>query len=242
MWCGAILCAIVLYRKEALQGDVVGYALHQPFTLAHPEPAVVRAIHVGLYDAVQAGQIVVTLDDTAERIQLAAIEDDIERLAAKVAAERARLEVDKAWSSADVNDLARRFAVNREAAHIEYLGQIATAARDRVLLQGALVEYELVQELYNKEDPARIELNDIRTEVQSLKETVAKNKAVLVRKQEAFEAADRRWSLFIKEKEVVARYEPILTPLRLAIDVRRHDLDDVVRRIDTHTLRAPVDG
>ena len=242
VWCGAILFAIVLYRKTALLGDVVGYAVHQPITLAHPEPAVVRAIYVDLYDAVQAGQVVVTLDDTAERIQLAAVEDDIERLAAQVAAERTRLEADNAWSSADIDDLARRFSVDREATHIEYLAQVATDARDRMLLQGALVEYEFVQELYDKEEAVLIELNAIRTEAQSLTETVAKNEAVLARKWEAFEAADRRWSLFIEEKKVTARYEPILTPLRLAIDVRRHDLDDVVRRIDAHMLRAPVDG
>lgn len=242
VWCGAIVFAITLHRKAALHGDVVGYAVHQTITLAHPEPAVVRAMHVRLYDTVQAGQVLVTLDDTAERIELAAVEDDIERLAARVAAERARLEADHAWSSADVDDLARRFAVNREAAHIDYLAQLATDARDRMLLQGALVEHEFVKELCRKDNSALIEFNDTRTEVQSLTETVAKNEAVVARKREAFEAADRRWSLFIKEKEVAARYEPILTPLRLAIDVRRHDLDDVVRRIDAHALRAPVAG
>lgn len=242
VWLLAIVVAFGLYRRLYVSSTVTGHAQDEPVTLAHLEPGVVRKVHVQLYEEVNHGQVVVVMDDRQERIQLAAIEKDLERLGAEVAAERARVLADNARATADVEDLARRFAVDREAAHIEYLAQLAADARDRALLRGTLVEYEIVRTLYNEGNAAFRELNLVETQVDSLKATVEKNAEVLEDKKKMFQESDQRWIRFVEHDAVAVAYEPVLTPLRLAIDVRERDLEEVVRHIDAHVLRSPIDG
>ena len=76
----------------------------------------------------------------------------------------------------------------------------------------------------------------------SLKTTIEHNVAVLERKKKAFDEADQRWIRFVDHYEVATPYEPVLTSLRLAIDVRQRDVEEIVLRIDAHVLRAAVDG
>ncbi|MEE9297353.1 MAG: HlyD family efflux transporter periplasmic adaptor subunit [Phycisphaerae bacterium] len=242
VWCVAIVAALYLHQRSSVSGTVLGFADDQPVTLAHLEPGVVREVHVRLYDTVARGHVLVTMDASAERIQLRVVEADVERLAAEVLAEKARLEASNSWSTADVEDLARRFAVDREAAHVDYLSQLVINARDRILLRGTTVEYGIERDLYEHGDANFREFNDIQTEVDALKEVLANNATVLARTKEAFEEADRRWSRFIDDKNAGGAYEPVLTPLRLAIEVRKRGLEEIVRRIDAHVLRAPVAG
>jgi membrane fusion protein (multidrug efflux system) len=242
VWVLAIAAAFHLHQRVAFVGTITGYADNRPVTLAHLEPGIVREVHVDLYDPVTHGQVVVTMDDREERLQLAVVEEDIERLRAEVLAEEARLSAGNAWSTADVDDLARRFVIDRETAHIDYLSQLAQDARDRVLLRGTAVEYEILRNLYGEDNAAFRELNDIQTEVDSLKALVENNAAVLEQKKRVFDEADQRWARFVEHNEVATAYEPVLTPLRLAVDVRRRDLEEIVRRIDAHVLRATVDG
>jgi multidrug efflux pump subunit AcrA (membrane-fusion protein) len=85
-------------------------------------------------------------------------------------------------------------------------------------------------------------LNDIQTKMESLQASVDRNVDVLARKKEAFEQADQRWARFVEHADVATPHMPALTPLRLAVEVRRRELEQIVRRIDDHTLRAPIDG
>ena len=242
VWIAAVAVAVHLHRRIGTGGVVTGFADAQPVTLAHPEPAVVRDVHVQLYDQVTRGQVLVSLDDRQERIELAAVQEDVERLRAEVSAARAALAADNARARADVEDLARRFAIDRETAHVDYLTRLAADAYDRIQLRGAKVEYEIVQNLHGQGNAPVRELNDIQTEVDSLQTQVDENALVLARMKSAFEEADVRWFDFAKRQDVVAAYEPVLTPLRLAIEVRGQDLEEILRRIDSHVLRAPIDG
>ncbi len=242
VWLSAIAAAVHLHRQLGSTGAATGFADRQPVTLAHPETGVIRGVHVGLYDHVTRGQILVSLDDHKERIELAAVEEHIERLRAEVVAEQARLVADNGRATADVEDLARRFAVDRDAAHIDYLAQVAINARDRMLLRGAAVEYEIAQDLHDEEHAAFRELNEMRTRVESLEANLTESTALLDRLKQAFVEADRRRFAFEERRKVDALLEPVLAPLRLSIDVRQRSIDEIVRRIDAHVLRAPIDG
>jgi multidrug resistance efflux pump len=242
VWVSAIVAAVYLYQRTVAPGTVTGYAEDATVTLAHPEPGTVREVHVKLYDYVTRGQVLVSMDDREERILLASIEKDIERLRAEVTAEEARSRADNARAMADVEDLTRRFAIDREVAHIDYLSQLAQDAGDRILLRGLTVECEIVRDLYDQGTATFREYNDIQTQRDSLEATIAENVEVLAQKKKVFEESDRRWIQFVEHEAVVVSYEPVLTPLRLAIDVRERDLQEVVRRIDDHVLRSPVEG
>ncbi len=242
VWGLAIAGAWHLHQRAATTGTITGFADDQPVRIAHREPGVVRIVHVSLYEAVAGGQMLVSMDDRQERIQLAAVEKDVERLRTEIAAAEARLSADNARAQADVDDLERRFAVDRERARIDYLSRLVGDARDRIDLRGKTIDLEITTDVRDKNAATWRELNDIQTEVGSLQAAIAMNVDVLDRLQDAYQEADRRWDRYRTHADVVTAYDPILTPLRLAIDVRSNDLDEIVRRIDTHILRAPIDG
>jgi multidrug resistance efflux pump len=242
VWGLAIVGAVCLYSRSTVMWTLKGYAEVTPITLTHFEPGTVREVHVSLYEIVSRGQILVSMDDHEERIQLAAVEQDIERLGAVIVAEQARLATDNARATADVRDLGRRFAIDRESAHIAYLSQLVVTARDRVTLAGLLVEYDVLRDLDKAGNASFLELNDIQTRVNALQATVATNATVLERQKQAFEDADQRWIEFMQRADIEIPFDPVLTPLRLAIGVRERDIEEIARRIDAHVLRAPVDG
>ena len=96
VWVLAIAVAYRLHQRAGVVGTVTGFANDRPVTLAHLEPGVVQKVHVRLYDEVARGRVLVTMDDRQERVRLAAIEKEIERLRAEVTAERARVAADNA--------------------------------------------------------------------------------------------------------------------------------------------------
>jgi multidrug resistance efflux pump len=211
-------------------------------TLTHFEPGVVRSVHVRLYDPVVSNQILVSMDDREEQILLDAITQDIKRMQADVAAAEARLVAENARAITEYVDLSRRFAIDREAAHIEYLTVRLADARNRAELRGASVEHELVLRLYETGDAPLRELNQARTVMESLQEAIEENQPVLARTKTAFEDTDRRWRDYVDQYGVTTKHDPVLDPLRLAVEVRSRDLTEVVRRIDAHVLRAPISG
>ena len=242
VWLIAIGAALHLYQRIGVAGTINGFADDQPVTLAHFEPGVVRGVHVQLYDQVTHGQVLVSLDDREERIQLAAIQRDVDRLRAEIAAAQARLSTDDARARADVDDLLRRFVIDRESAHIDYLSQLVVDARDRILLRGMMVEYEIIRDLHDCGAAAFRELNDIQTDADALRAEIAERAELLLRLKDAFRAADQRWGRFVAQADVATPFEAVLTPLRLAADVRERELEQIVHRIDSHVLRAPIDG
>ncbi len=242
VWLAAIIGAVSLHERVRSRTVATGYAEARRVTIAHSELGVVRHVHVHLHEYVGQGQILVSLDDQQERIQLAAMEKDIERLQAEVAAQQAVIAADNARAVADVRDLARRFAIDRDAAHVDYLAQIVENAKARISLDWAETELEITQGLRNSDHAAYRELNDIETEADSLRAEVAWNDQLLDQKRTAFNEADRRYSCFTTENQVVTTSENLLAPLRLAIDVRRRELDELVLRLDSHVLRAPMAG
>jgi multidrug resistance efflux pump len=241
-WLAMIALAYYLHQQRGPGGAVTGYAQDNPVTLSHLQPGAVRALHVSLHERVHPGQVVVTMDDSVERARLSTIEKDIERLASEVEAEGARLQMAEAGDRRDAEDLARRFLVDRETAHVEYLTTLVDDAHDRMLLRGARVEYDILEDLHEQGNAQFREVNDQQTVVESLAATIEENKALLQRQKLAFDDADRRWFLYRDSRTGVVEHDAVLTPLRLAVEVRRRELDELVQQIDSRVLRAPITG
>ena len=242
VWIAAIVAAVHLHQRIRTGTLLTAFAEDRPVTIAHLEPGVIQNVHVALHEQVHCGQVLISIDDREERIRLAAIEKDIERLGADVVAAQVSMAAGNARAVADVEDLARRFAIDREAAHIDYLSQLAINAQNRILLHWADVELQITQGLRDQDSATYREFNKAETEAKSLRAELERGMDVLNRKKTAFDEADQRWFRFTQREDVATTFEPVLTPLRLSIEVRRRDLEEVVRRIDAHVLRAPIDG
>jgi len=242
VWIGAILAAVQVYRMQGAPSIVTGHVIDAPVTLAHFEPGVVREVLVELYDSVQEGQMIVAMDDEEERTQLAAIEEDLKRLRGEVDAERARLQVEAAVPTTGDPDRVRQLAVDRESAHLDYLGQLMVNAKDRLERHWAGVECEIMKSLAQKEGSPPPELDAAGTHHPPRQEVVADNASLLQRAKEAFEQSDLRWARLLRQESMSTPEDPVLASLRLAVDARRRDLEETIRRIDTHVHRAPIDG
>lgn len=241
-WIAMILVALNLHQRRSPGGAVVGYAEYNPVTLSYLQSGAVRGLHVSLHEHVRPGQVVVTMDDSQERSRLSTIEKDIERLAAEVEAERGRLQFARADDRRNDDGLERRFLVDRETFHVEYLATLVGDARDRIRLRGGLVEYEIIKGLYERGDAEFREFNDQQTEVDALAAKIEENKALLQRQKLAFNDADQRWFRYRDSRTGPVEFDVVLTPLRLAVEVRQRELNELVYQIDAHVLRAPIDG
>jgi multidrug resistance efflux pump len=243
VWVLALAAAIGLHHRRTATGVISGRAETNSIALSYSEPGIVRDVRVHLHDVVSPGQVVVTLDDTQEKIALDAVRTDIDRVTAEIAAERAKLAADNARALVDATDLARRYLVDRETARLEYLRLAMENARDRMSLQGAKIEYDINQRLYDEEHSNRRELNDTETVFDALKATVAEQEPLLAQAKAAYENADQRWAMFSQQyRGVETLYDPVLDPLRIEIDVRERDVQELVRVIDAHVIRSPIAG
>ncbi len=242
VWSAAIVAALLMHLRVGGAAHVTGYAEESIVSLSHLEPGTVRTVHVELYETVQPGQLLVSMDDHVEQAELATVQEDVKRLGAEVLAEQERLRAETAIASADADDLLRRAELDRDATHIDYLTQMMTFARDRILLRGLEVEYGIVRDLHDADNAAFRELNDLETQVNALKATQQENEGILKRRKEAFLEADRRCQVARDHATAPLDADSVLTPFRIAIQVRQHELTEIIARIDAHVLRAPRGG
>lgn len=242
VWLLAIVGAVALHHRGGRSGSLPGYAESTAVALSHPEAGVAREVHVRLFDRVKAGQLLVSLDDHAHRIQLAAAEADVRRLEAEVGAAAAEHASDNARAGAEFAERLRGFAIDRESAHVAWLSAMVGDAADRAALRGLEVELEIERRLHEGGDSAFRELNRIETEVATVAARVQENVAALERMRLAFHEADRRWATFSAGADPAVDVEATLAPLRLAIEVRARDVQQLIRGIDAMVLRAPADG
>lgn len=242
VWILAILAAVGWREPFSPLGTVVGYAETDCVPVIPPRMGIIRSVRVNLHDHVEAGQVLMEMDDRGERILLAAIQADLARLTAEVVAENAKLEMERSIGVTEATNEERRFLRDREMAQLEYLAALASEGEDRAELQGARIEFEIVSKLFEQDDAPFRELNTAKTTLNALQERVDRNKEVIERTKKSFEDADRRWYAFSLQPGIVIDSESVLTPLRLAIDVRQHELEDLVRQIDACVLRSPLGG
>lgn len=242
VWIAAIVVALGLARRISHTGPLTGYAEDRTVTLVNLSSGMVRDVRPRLHEEVQEGEIVARLDDTADTLHLRTLQVDVKRLQSEVEAEAAKLAMDASREDTSERDLSRRFMVDRESAHIQYLNQLLTDANDRALLNGAIFEYEIVKDLMDKKTASARELNRVRTDMESLRARIDENKPTIARMKLAFDDADMRWHNYNKQKKDPVDYEPVLTTARLAADVREREIAEVVHRIDQHVVRAPIRG
>jgi len=242
VWVAAIVAALGLYRHVYPAAAVVGHAAGESLTLCHLEPGVVRAVHVALHQDVEPGQIVVAMDDREERIELAALQKELEQMRAEVLAEEAKLTAEGVRVTTEEEDLERRFLLDREMAHLTYLEALRQEAEDAILKRGAAIELDIVAKLYDDEFVSFRELNTARTGRDALTDKLETHESVVARARRAYEDADRRWLEFAERPAASVHFDEVLTPLRLAGEVGAQRLEEIVRRIDAHVIRSPIEG
>lgn len=242
IWVMAIAAAIGLHQRMSPTPAFIGHATDETHTLRHLEPGMVREVLVDLQQAVEPGQIIVRMDDRPERIELAKLQKDLERMHADVTAADARLRTESARAEIEEEDVERQFLLDRERAHLVYLEALRTQAEDTILQRGAAVELEIVNTLYSDEFVSRRELNDTQTDRDALRDRLETHASVVARAKRAFEDADRRWQQFAERPTAGVAYDEELTPLRLAVEVGEREIQDIVGRIDAHVIRSPIRG
>lgn len=240
VWVAAIFAAAALWHRG--RTDLTGYLRRHEVSVSSLDARRVTALFVRLHERVERGDMLVALDDTRERQQLETIQSEIARLHAEVQAERLRLEIELDRNNANWADVERAFLIDRTDKHIAYLEQLTTNASDQIRFQGQNTEFQIVQELYSNQSAPFREINRIRTEVNELRERIAQNKAVTETKRAAFRDFDRRWQVFLQAHDGNWRYDAVLTPIKLAIEVQQREIESLSYQIERLVLRSPFEG
>ncbi len=242
IWGLAVIAAITMYPRRLSPGAFLGYAEDRSIVMTNIEPGMVRELGAGLHEFVEPGDVLVRMDDRGERLELVTLTTDLERLRKEVDAERSKLELDVANIEFNEIDLSRRLLTDRESAHIQYLSALVTQASDQSLLNGLLVELDILNRLFEKEQASFRELNNFETQVETVRTRIETNKENIARMLQVFQDADRRWFTYSDRQELPIDYESVLTPIRLAADVREREIAELTYRMDQCILRSPIHG
>ncbi len=242
VWVGAIGAAVSLYRGEHTVGSVQGFAEDRSITIAPSEVGRVRELRASLHQFVEPGDILVQLDDRECQLRLATLTAELERLRKDIDAERSQLAMSQTDLELTEEDLSRRLLTDRESAHIQYLSMMAIQAGDQARLNGLMVEEDILNQLLHKKDASFREVNNFKTEIDAVRARLKSNEDNLARMHKAFRDADLRWYMHHEQQKMPYDRDAVLAPLHVAVQVKEHEILELVHRIDENVRRSPIHG
>jgi len=242
VWLLAVgLCVVLLGRRQ--QGvTCLGMARAQEYAVTAASDGDVTAVLVDLYHEVRAGDALVQLDEAPLVARLETARAELAQLRAALLARRAELErTHLSEASSEEADL-RRFQADEEDRELELLELRAELAEERFELERRSVAAARQAVLVEEGLGEAATLEDLQLAFMGLRDGLEENERLLELHQAALEAARARRATFQEHLDVVPGADPILEPLRQAVEVQRRRLAEIELEGAGLVLRAAADG
>ncbi len=232
------LVVVALQHQRRNVQQIAGVVEAREVTVVPRLDGTLAALYVGLYDVVEAGQLVAQLDDTMLRAESRTAEAEFKRLEADLAA--AKLET--VLIENDQNAESRRFEESVEQAKLDHFDRRAMLDSDRValkLLEQQMNQREALAEAGVEDDfavdKARLEFDALSVRIHQ------SDPALLGAQQRVLDAAERlqeHAALVVDTDDIEQR----LQPFRAAMAVQKARINEIALRREQLNLRAPISG
>lgn len=223
VWCGAVWALFGLADFQTQGLSVQGYVQARTFEVAPLADGRVSAVMAELQQEVEAGQVLVTLDDTANRIELQAATAELARLRAERAKVAAAVEAAARERSALHDADQRRFAADRDRTRLEILRLEAALAED----EGRL---------------ARLAPEGADGERAALARRIERQRTLLEEQRALCAEAERRADEAARAPRLLADAQVELGPLDQAIAAQQARVEQLKHGQRELVLRAPTAG
>ena len=242
VWLIAAGLCVVLLDRRSQRATCLGIARPLEHTVSARSDGTVTAVLVDLYQEVRAGDVLVQLDEAQLVARLDTARAELVRLRADLSARRTELERTLlAETSSDVAEL-RRFLVDEEARELDLLALRAELAEERIELERRAVAAARQAVLVEEGLGEAAKLQDLRLKHEALKGGLEEDERLLALRESALEAARARREAFQGTMAAEPGPDPILEPLRQAVEVQGQRLAEIEIESAGLITRAATDG
>lgn len=242
IWGAAVILAVVLIQRQQVFIDAVGLVEAQTTLVAPLLDGTVQSLAVDVLDPVEAGQVLVLMDDTLIRAELMVAEAELNRVRAALDAEQLRFVQEQQVQQASVQNDQRRFVLNEETARLDYLDRVIQHETDKVNLQRLQVQLKRQEEMVKQHILDDAAFDETRLAYEALRTKVEKDvNAIALAEKNMKTATQRRDELGPIDSMTVAA-DAILKSLQADIAAQQARVQEVQDRRQALALKAPVTG
>ena len=243
MFAVAVLLTGYLWSRQLGLPNAVGEAVAVRVDAVSPLDGTLAAVPgkpLELFDVVQAGQVIVRLDDHAAVATLARMQAGLARL--RIDLETAAIGMIDRQAALQQGDSreARALAIDIERLRLVIVEHEGLVETDRALLARLNEKYDAVKPLVDRGVEPRLTLVDIELQRDVVQKRIEGMTNALAEARAQKAACEGRLGKFSPVE--VADLQKMLAPVREAIAAEETRLQDVRRQIESMEIRAPISG
>jgi len=238
VWSLAAVACIWLLSGRAQRFEYIGLAQALQYEISASMTGRLDTMIVELYDHVEAGDMLVKLDDLEIKARIEQSRATIRQLTAELDAARVRLPAEQAAWASDF----RRFQNDEEDRRLEVLALKALLEGDEIEEQRLALELRRSEPLLASGVIGEIRFEEIRLVHTQVRRRNEENTILLAQTEHEYRAARDRRRSFEEGLPEQPDDEPLLRPLREAITVETAVLHEIEHQRNATVLRSPIGG
>jgi multidrug resistance efflux pump len=242
VWSTCAVIVLIMMVNRASHVEYVGLARAMEYEISTSSPANLETIVVDIYDSVDKGDVVAKLDDSQLLAAIRTAEASVAKLTADMQAARASLftgagQNTKGWAT----DL-RRFQLDEERLRLEILTQRIGIEGSRVEAERLALRVGRARTLFDVGLMSQNDFDIVVLEHDRVQTELEEATVLLSQTEEEYREAQGRRQAFEGDLGQVPEDEPMLQPLKEAINVEMRRLEEIEVLRQATILRSPVSG
>ena len=242
IWLVAVICVAGLFQHRWQRFEIVGVAQGQVREVAAAVTGRLKTVSVKLFETVQRGQVLATLDNELLNAQIATISAEIERLQAELNATGNLLAMEATNRQTDWIGTYRRFCFDAEQARLSTLQLKTQLETDRMMLVNLELDVKVSKELLAKDAIAPYELDKAKAAYDALATQIRENENLMTQYEQDLQTASQRRDEFAQSRPANRSIDEALNPIRKAIKVQEGLINELSAQRVELVLKAPIDG
>ncbi len=193
-----------------------------------------------LFQKVAANQVVARLDDEPSKLALETMRVEVKRLQQEINKVNEDLRLTQADREQRRNSSVRQLAALVEQRRITALKLQTELEADKILLQQNVEQYEINKDAFERNTVSKLQLIAAKYQRDIVQKRIEENKkAVEEAKRQITASRERQRTL---APTVLTEFEPLLAPVRTAIDTQEAKIREIELTIDQLQIRSPING
>lgn len=242
VWGVSLLAVLGLLLARASRTEHVGLAQSLEYIVSPVTTGTLESVVVDLYETVNAGDMLAKLDDEAVLASIETANATVRKLQADLDATRAQLVGRGGEGHANRTADLRRFQMDEEQRRLEALALRVEIETDLIEFERLEVEARRAEQLRDAGLVSQAEFDIARTMRNQVRQRLEDNRVLFEQLEAEHHVARQRRSEFEDSLPSASRIEPLLQPLRAAIDVESRRIEEIELARRALVLRSPVNG
>jgi multidrug resistance efflux pump len=242
VWSCCVLIVAVMLIGRASRFEYVGLAQSIEYPISPVATGTVQSVVVDIYDRVESGEMVAKLDDSQLLASIATASAEIVKLQAELEAAGATLRPSEGQGMANWATDLRRFQADEQQRRLDMLSLRVDYEERQIELERLQIEEQRARELYDAGVIAKTLWDKARLERDEVRQGLEEGRILLEQTEAEYHAARSRREQYEAGLSGKAWMDPILRPLREAVEVQSRVLDEIELRRESLVLRSPVAG